>query len=276
MEMPKATCMKQTHRKPNRDSPGFANLVQLKRSKKTVEEEEINAAETEEMTRLRKVGTVFNVKTLPTKCGFNNRWLQKEKKKSITPPSRSPRIGDKLLTATYRGAFVEPGMLKIRERKDSQPPTEPSDLYETPDEDQSIPSGRRGNDHDGVERTPAAGGDDEHDDDDQDMPPVGGGNGDGDNNDGDQYNDGQREIVEGEEDKEEEDEEEGREETDNDQQTQDATTTATATGRPDRVINKPSDSHMLPSHLKVQLDPGQPPVGTPEDGGHVLFGYKDI
>ncbi|RZC89022.1 hypothetical protein C5167_030716 [Papaver somniferum] len=32
---------------------------------------------------------------------------------------------------------------------------------------------------------------------------------------------------------------------------------------------------MLPSHLKVTLEPDQPPLGTPEDGGHVLFGCKD-
>ncbi|RZC52055.1 hypothetical protein C5167_020484 [Papaver somniferum] len=119
--------------------------------------------------------------------------------KALSPPSRPPRIGDKLLTLTHRGAYVVTGTLKIRVPNDSQPPSELSDSDDTPDEDQSIPSGRRGDDDDVDEGTPAAGGgnnDDDDDDGDQDMPDVGGGNDDG---NGDKGKNIQDEIFEEEE-----------------------------------------------------------------------------
>ncbi|RZC88383.1 hypothetical protein C5167_016194 [Papaver somniferum] len=78
-------------------------------------------------------------------------------KKNATPPSRPPRVGDKLLTAIYRGEHVVPGMLRIFEREKTHPP-EPSDSDETPIEDQSIPSGRRGNDDDDQGNPPTRGG----------------------------------------------------------------------------------------------------------------------
>ncbi|XP_026451612.1 uncharacterized protein LOC113351921 [Papaver somniferum] len=105
----KGTRMKETNRKPNEYNPGIASLVQKKVKKKTVEEVEFAAAETREMVRLRK--------------------LEKAKKKdmkALSPPSRPPRVGEKLLTLTHRGAYVVPGTTKICITNDSEPPSEPS------------------------------------------------------------------------------------------------------------------------------------------------------
>ncbi|RZC58403.1 hypothetical protein C5167_005699 [Papaver somniferum] len=253
--------MKEANRKQNEYNPGIAKLIQQKEKKKAVEEEEIEAAEKGEITAIEKLFSLQGVcsTTLPTFHGLEN-----GKKKNVTPPSRPPRFGDKLLTATHIGALVDPGKIKIRELNNSQPPPKLNDSDETPDEDQSILSVRRHDDD--VERTPAAGGSNNDDDDgDQDMPPIGGGNDDGDKNN-DKYREGK--IVEEEE--EEREGEEGVEKTGNNQQTQDTTTTKT--GKKNMVITKPVDSHMPPSHLKVTLEPGEPPQGTPEDDGYVLFG----
>ncbi|XP_026384129.1 uncharacterized protein LOC113279669 [Papaver somniferum] len=112
------------------------------------------------------------------------RKLEKAKKKSLkslSPPSRPPRVGDKFLTLTHRRTYIVPGTTKIRITNDS----ESSDSDETPDEDQSIPYGIRGDDDDVDESTPAAGGGNNDDDDgDQDMPAVGEGNDDDDDGNG--------------------------------------------------------------------------------------------
>ncbi|XP_026400274.1 uncharacterized protein LOC113296155 [Papaver somniferum] len=85
----KGTRMKGANRKQNEYNPGITKLVQKRVKKRTVEEGEFVAAETQEMARLRK--------------------LEKENKKAmkaLSPPSRPPRVGDKLLTPTHRGAYV--------------------------------------------------------------------------------------------------------------------------------------------------------------------------
>ncbi|XP_026389941.1 acidic leucine-rich nuclear phosphoprotein 32 family member B-like [Papaver somniferum] len=144
-----------------------------------------------------------------------------------------------LLTATHREAFDDSGTSKIREQNDSQGLPKSSDFDETPDEDQSITSGRRGNDDDDVQGTPGGGGDND-DDDNQDIPPARGGNDDG-------NNDRQGEIVE--EDKEDEKEEGNGQETWVwvEKQPKAATTTVKK-----KVVNKHIDSHVPPSHLKNQ------------------------
>ncbi|XP_026396134.1 pheromone-processing carboxypeptidase KEX1-like [Papaver somniferum] len=175
----------------------------------------------------------------------------------------------RMKNTSRRPSTEDPGFRKVIQYKRNIKTIDKEEIIETAETEEIARLRKQGNDDDdGVRGTSDAGGD--NDDDDQAMPPAGGGKNDGDKNNGDKNNgdkdnDVQGKIVE------EEEEGKGQEIGVGVEQQPEA---ATSTGKK-RVINKPIDSHMPPSHLKRQQKAGEPLRGLPEDGGTVLFGYKD-